>query len=84
MKYKRCSTHDILPLLQSLAHRVSVMGRIKPEVISMNVKHGDRLIDWQEGRTFYPVRQGTQDGRNILDEDDSSLHRLDNCQAPNE
>ncbi|MEM6840518.1 MAG: hypothetical protein AAF609_27265 [Cyanobacteria bacterium P01_C01_bin.120] len=46
----------------------------------MNVKHGDRLIDWQQGRTFYLVRQGTQDGHTTLGEDDSSLHRLDNQQ----
>ena len=26
----------------------------------MNVKRGDRLTDWQQGRTFYIVQQGTQ------------------------
>ncbi|MEM1280240.1 MAG: hypothetical protein AAGG53_09535 [Cyanobacteria bacterium P01_H01_bin.152] len=43
MKCERCSTHSILPLLQSLAHRVSMTGLIRPEVSSMNVKRGDRL-----------------------------------------
>jgi hypothetical protein len=61
-----------------------MMGLIKLEVISMKVKRGDRLTDWQQGQTFYVARQGTQDGRTILVDEDGGFHQLDDCQAPSE
>ena len=50
----------------------------------MKVKRGDRLTDWQEGKTLYVARQTTQEGRTVLVDQDGGLHQLDDCQTPGE
>ncbi|MGD1858990.1 MAG: hypothetical protein ACFB0E_03350, partial [Leptolyngbyaceae cyanobacterium] len=32
----------------------------------MRFERGDRLIDWQQGKTFYAARQGTQLGYALI------------------